>query len=151
MNRRGFFGLIASAALVAAASTTGLGRTLGRLAPPIPILYGDGLHDDTSALNAMLSGQDVYHEATASILAGEDHVVVPRGMYALYDTLVIDRPVLIAGSHFEAQKAYSPMILGKAYSPMILGTENMRDSYIADCVFNTKGLGGTCLDFRRVS
>lgn len=49
-----------------------------------PILYGDGLHDDTEALNALLCQRDVIH----------DHKVYRRGL----DIEIIDGEYRISGS-----------------------------------------------------
>jgi hypothetical protein len=53
MNRRAFFRLAAGAAL------TPLAAKVAAAFPDAPILYGDGIHDDTAAVQAFIDGQVV--------------------------------------------------------------------------------------------
>jgi hypothetical protein len=55
VNRRGFFRGVAGVAAAAMLPA----RALVALLPAIPILYGDGIHDDTAALNVWGRGGQV--------------------------------------------------------------------------------------------
>lgn len=57
VNRRDFIGrgALAIAGIVVA------GGLPGRSAGPHPVLYGDGVHDDTVALESWMNGQPVIH------------------------------------------------------------------------------------------
>ncbi len=71
---------------VVAVSVVGLSSTK---AEPIPILYGDGVHDDTEALQALFDGQKV-RTADGSIFKEQNGVVhLPAGEYNLITKLRI--------------------------------------------------------------
>lgn len=53
ITRRSFFRLIAGAAIAPVASKASM------VLPDVPILYGDGIHDDTVALQALIDGKTV--------------------------------------------------------------------------------------------
>lgn len=98
MNRRHFFGSLAGAAAAVAISAY---ATDSLAASSVPILRGDGAHDDTVALQAMLNGRDVMRP-DGTLMCGSDHIVLPPGQYAVSSTLWISRPSYIMNSKFIA-------------------------------------------------
>lgn len=95
MNRRGFLAACA-AAMMATAVATKLGDTVTRLSDRlVHILHGDGKHDDTAALQALLDGDAVWDART-----GREKVVVDGfldlsgGTFAVYDTRRVRGSVL---------------------------------------------------------
>jgi hypothetical protein len=77
MNRRQLFGTLAALTVT----------VVPLVAREKPRLYGDGIHDDTAALQA--------------ILDSGPGAVLPSGRYLLSKPLVVTQPnTVIAGSHF---------------------------------------------------
>lgn len=93
MNRRGFLkgmlALSAAPAIVKAGSLMPLGRIWTHSAGGIITLYGDGVTDDTLALQALINGQRVMYGEEILQASGRE-VYVPRGHYAISDTLHVD-------------------------------------------------------------
>lgn len=85
-TRRGFFKLLAGAALAPVASKA------AALLPSIPVLYGDGVHDDTEAFQALLDGK-VIEFADAGMAEGAgwfgDVLNLPRGIFRVTSTPVM--------------------------------------------------------------
>ena len=77
-TRRGFFKLIAGAAIAPVAAKA------AALMPSAPILWGDGVHDDTEALQALLDGR-VVEFVDASMAQGAgwsgDYFRMPNGIF----------------------------------------------------------------------
>ncbi|MEQ9565484.1 MAG: hypothetical protein RLN85_06670 [Pseudomonadales bacterium] len=78
MNRRSFFKLTAGAAIAPVAA---------KLVNPLtPVLWGDGVHDDTSALQALLDGEVVEfaNPSTASGAGWSENIFrMPGGIFRL--------------------------------------------------------------------
>jgi hypothetical protein len=100
-TRRGFLG-----AMLAAAAAPAIIRPASLMPiyipkPRILTLWGDGIHDDTAALQALIDGERVIGldgRPMAGMLAG--------GVYRLTDTLVFDpgTSVVMLDTHFLAQE-----------------------------------------------
>lgn len=96
MNRRTF--LQSSAVALGA---TVLLRDVFALSRP-PILYGDGVHDDSTAFESWINGM---------VVMGADGEQIPKGL--LRDkTMLITRPILSTGTHSRAV-TQCDIILGK--------------------------------------
>jgi hypothetical protein len=87
MKRRAFFKLIAGAALSPVASKMAIAL------PSVPVLYGDGEHDDTHALQALLDG-DVVEFAYPEMAKGagwvDDVFTMPQGMFRTTETIIFN-------------------------------------------------------------
>lgn len=86
MNRRAFFKLTAGAAIASALPLPGA---------TAPIIYGDGVHDDTEALQALLDGKVVEFADPAMADGAGWHgakLRFPEGIFAISDTLRVDVP-----------------------------------------------------------
>lgn len=87
LSRRGFLtGVIAVGAVAA----------LPALASDMPILYGDGVHDDTAALQAFIDGKPVIRDGVVYRCDGDEPVVLHGGIYEISDTLVFDNSAKLA-------------------------------------------------------
>lgn len=93
-TRRQFFQLIAGAALT---------PVLARAGTIHPVLWGDGIHDDAPALNALFRG-DVVEFATPDIEARtiiDDISVHLKGAFRMESPLKISRPIHLVGGEFD--------------------------------------------------
>jgi hypothetical protein len=85
MKRRTFFKLIAGAVLSPVASKVAIAL------PSVPVLYGDGEHDDTDALHALLNGEVVefaYPEMAEKFSWIDGVPKLPQGIFR------IDAPIM---------------------------------------------------------
>jgi len=82
MTRRGFLGRVSAGA----ASALLPSRILVALLPAIPILYGDGKHDDTAALQAWGRGEVVHRPDGEPV--GQ---TIQDGYFVVSDTIAITR------------------------------------------------------------
>lgn len=97
ISRRGFFGALASAT-IAIAATTRLGNTLlAPIAKRWTILHGDGINDDTDAINAFMRSDPVAKLDGTPIVGN----LLPRGSYLLSAPIVMQSQKVIAHSFFE--------------------------------------------------
>lgn len=90
LSRRLF---LSGALSVAAAAVTNAPVLAGEpKAAPLPILYGDGVHDDADALNALLSGRPFFCD-NQYILAsnGEGWVHLANGLFRIGKTIKVTR------------------------------------------------------------
>lgn len=82
-TRRRFFQLLAGAALAPVAAKA------AAILPSVPLLYGDGAHDDTAALNALLRGDVVEFGPKLSGDGGWGQIIgrpllrLPSGQYRI--------------------------------------------------------------------
>ena len=89
MNRRGFFRLVAGAALAPVVAK------VGQAFPLPPILWGDGVHDDTAALQALIDGEIVeFADRTIADGCGwiEDVLHLPKAIYRTSEALQLRNP-----------------------------------------------------------
>lgn len=96
MDRRGFLSAILAAGVAPAFIDSRILMPL-RLVTPVmalPVFYGDGIHDDTVAMQAMLDGQQVQHAITGELLGGNNEIVSGFG----YTVLVSDSLHVRAGT-----------------------------------------------------
>ena len=100
MKRRGFIGSLAAIGFAPLIPT----RVLVALLPAIPILYGDGLHDDTAALNVWGAGRRVKRPSGAEVGPW-----VEGGRFLVSDTINITRQdsVGIVGNRFDPTPEWS--------------------------------------------
>jgi urease gamma subunit len=90
MNRRGFFKALAAATAIAVVSTTRLGQAVIDVARSgYHVLVGDGVTDDTAALQALIEGEEVF-SASGVRLSGGYIPLAPSGKYLLTDTITLD-------------------------------------------------------------
>lgn len=132
MNRRGFLG-----ALLAAAAAPAIVRA-GSLMPvyvPRPsgllTLWGDGVHDDTAALQAMLMGAAVRY-GTAILEPNAGRIFLPPAIFKLSDTLTLSKEkkaLHVSGAQFVADASMPES------APMIYA-EHGAEGSIQGCHFN---------------
>lgn len=87
LTRRGFLGLCAAAGLAAAAATTRLADVVKDLVPQWLILYGDGEHDDTEALQALIDGKEVMRPDGELLSPGIATVSIQHMHFQVFKTL----------------------------------------------------------------
>jgi TAT (twin-arginine translocation) pathway signal sequence. len=85
MNRRDFLRVTLAAAAVVATPVL-LTKAMER---ELPVVYGDGVHDDTEGLQAALDGRDfVCRDGCVKVLNGSAHIV--GGNYRISRTLRVN-------------------------------------------------------------
>jgi len=95
MNRRFFLGgLIAAPAGVAADNIMPV-RSIERLM--LPVLWGDGVHDDYPAVQAMINGARYLFGGRIMQQSGSV-INVPNGTFWLGGTILMNRPSLVRGA-----------------------------------------------------
>lgn len=67
-------------------------RSLFSAWPGMPTLWGDGIQDDTAALQTMMNGRAVYLHRSRKIYNGQTFVSLPSGKYRITDTLHVPYP-----------------------------------------------------------
>ena len=99
LSRRSFLGgILAAATLV---------RPTSVLARPVPMLWGDGLHDDTEALNALLSGGEFEVSREGLALRRAGMILLDKGHFLVSDTIGVETErVTIMGSAFQASPTF---------------------------------------------
>ena len=139
MNRRGFFKALAAATAIAVVSTTRLGQAVIDVARSgYHVLVGDGVTDDTAALQARLDGEPVI-SPTGEQLSGTGTVYLPSGYtYRLSETLTVSGPIVLRGLRINGHEIGDdkPLLLLKD-SQFIQGGYSC-GSVIEDCQFFRK-------------
>jgi hypothetical protein len=130
MNRRGFFKALAAATAIAVVSTTRLGQAVIDVARSgYHVLVGDGVTDDTAALQALIDGREVFN-ASGVRLSNVYIPTAPPGRYLVTDTLTIDdnSRILIRGSDITCN-------IADENKPMFnfIGTKLNLNADIRDC------------------
>jgi len=69
----------------------------------LPVLYGDNIHDDTVALQALLDGKPVKLKSDGSVWKqvfkrGHPYVYLPEGLYRITNTLTVKRGLSLIGN-----------------------------------------------------
>lgn len=83
VSRRGFLGGVLTGFAVVALPDVALSK-------PIPILWGDGKHDDAPAFNALLRGERVHVKADGAIIeVGDGLAVIEKGVFLLGSTVML--------------------------------------------------------------
>lgn len=100
----------------------------GQLVKPafaMPMIFGDGIHDDTRGLNALLAGEP-FHVENEGVIVHEGNIL--GGTFKITDTLYLRDNVIISGSGFLVPewKSDRPIFDGQG-----------RDCLIKDCMFST--------------
>lgn len=113
MRRR--FLILAAPAIVAAPSLMKISPLINALAAPLLTLYGDGVHNDTEALNAFLRGEKVFNKLLGGVVGGDSHLTLHHsGPFLIDDTIKIGtRPTFIAGCSFRMSRDFpsgSPLL-----------------------------------------
>ena len=89
IERRGFLGAMLAVAMAPAIIRA---ESLMKIAPPKIMaaftLYGDGLHDDTVAINALLAGNLVQTAAGVLLRPDAGRIFLPVGNYAMSSPLI---------------------------------------------------------------
>ena len=94
MNRRGFLKVVFSAA-AASAVPIALNKALRS---PTPVIYGDGIHDDTAGLQAAFNGQDfVCHKDLVSVSG--DTVHLSGGTFLISKTIEVGGTRSLRATH----------------------------------------------------
>lgn len=92
LSRRGFFGGL-TAALVAAPAVVHAGNLMKVYTPRPLTLWGDGVHDDTAALQDFISGNKVkfVRQVLEPMIGPDGHkaIVLPRGIFATSAPLLV--------------------------------------------------------------
>lgn len=81
ISRRGFLSGSLKVTAAVAAATTFVGFAA------VPKLWGDGIHDDTAALNAFFRGEQIEHAGAIVALRSPDGFVFRGGRYLISDTV----------------------------------------------------------------
>ncbi len=134
MQRRSFLG-----AMLAGLVAPAIVRT-DSLMRPAPlrgmVLWGDGIHDDTVALNDFVRGRPVLRPDGSRLLQQPGgRLYVPAGTYAISSSLVVTNETEMVGSELKASPDMDV--------PMIYVPEGVRGARITDCniVGNGKCVG----------
>ena len=111
VNRRGFLKIAFGAAAVTAIPVV-LTRALERR---LPVIYGDGVHDDTEGLQAALDGREFICRDSCVTVYGTD-VFMHGGNYRISQTLHVGRGLrgaknaTIMGCRFDSPNTLDPFI-----------------------------------------
>lgn len=73
---------------------------LPELGPTVPILYGDGVHDDSPGLQALINGEPVDKRDNASRMLPDGTLYISAGTYLIGETVRLRR-LNIQGSYFK--------------------------------------------------
>jgi hypothetical protein len=101
MNRRGFLGGILAAGMAPMVVSAGVLMPVRSIIVPLPIMWGDGIHDDSAAFQALIDGRPVERRdgiateidqsaGPAILLAAAGHysvanLIIPSGGLRLLD------------------------------------------------------------------
>ena len=102
----------------------------------VPILWGDGEHDDTDALSALFTGKPVKTMGgdTFRSLFEDGWAALNGGQYLITDTIKTAAPMYITGATF-----FGPTLKGRAFMEFYGGKPPPGAKYhtvVKDCTFN---------------
>jgi hypothetical protein len=101
-TRRGFLGAMLAAAVAPAIVRAGsLMPIYVPKAPKLLTLWGDGVHDDTAALQALIGGTSVIYHGTQYIPCN-GRIVVPQATFLVNAPLVLTRDTDFNAAHIES-------------------------------------------------
>jgi hypothetical protein len=106
MKRRELFGALAALAVAPTAP----------LARPIPRLYGDGIHDDTAALQRLLDEP-------------VDYVFLPEGNYRITSSLVFKRGTMLRNSVIHNDHQGSAIVVGDGVQGCVIVRNTITGGY----------------------
>jgi len=92
------------------------------IVPPSFVLYGDGIHDDTAAMQALIRG-DMVRNAKGLILHNSGTVVIPPASYIVSSTITFTRPTEMRGSYIAVKHKGHAFLLDwqRGQSSVMLG------------------------------
>lgn len=96
------------AAALALAPALVRAENIMRIKPPTLILYGDGVHDDTHAVNALISGEKVWSGVLRRYIAPEGNDIhVPFGTHRMTGSIRVagDGHINFGGGTFDFSDA----------------------------------------------
>jgi hypothetical protein len=87
--------LLFGAAALALAPAIARAENIMRIKPPTLILYGDGVHDDTHAMNSLVSGERVWSGIHQHWVTPKgNYIRLPDGHHKITDSIRISRDAL---------------------------------------------------------
>lgn len=99
MNRRGFIGSILAAAAAPAIISGGVLMPIKVLRNSPLVLWGDGIHDDTAALQGVMDGKTVYQlDPMSGVLVKVANKSITNGQFRVSSTIVMGEGASIGGS-----------------------------------------------------
>lgn len=102
LSRRSFLG-----GILAVGTAATLVRSAPLLPRALPMLWGDGLHDDTAALNALLSGGEFEVSREGLALRKAGMILLREGNFLVSDTISIGTEgTTIVGGIFQASPTF---------------------------------------------
>lgn len=136
LSRRGFLGAMLAAA---AAPAIVKSDSLMRVVVPRPVLltlWGDGVRDDSQALQALVDGQAVMYQGREFRPGGDGVVHFPAGTFAVGSAVALASGAKLFGNGVQLRALHK--------GPMLdLVTRNAQDVYIRD--FHFIGLGESAI------
>jgi len=128
LSRRSFLGGVLALSVAAAAAPV-------LALADVPVIYGDGVHDDWAGLQAMFDGRPFRVTDGAALVATEG--VLNGGIFSLSKTLVI------RGSHITIQRA--AFNAADDFEGEAMLRVHGDGCVIAHCVINGRGAASTAL------
>lgn len=121
MNRRGFLGAILAASMAPAIARSGVLMPIYVPKPDLLRLWGDGMHDDTLALQAIFDGKPVFG---AEPFSEGGSVYLSGGIYRISSTILIGAGAhtVIGSTFIAAPELEAPMLQFKGPGSMVAGS-----------------------------
>ena len=127
LSRRGFLGAVLAAA---AAPAIVKSENLMRIVVPRPALltlWGDGVHDDAQALQALIGGQSVAFQGRAFGPRPDGSIYLPAGTFAMGAAAVIGSGTRLMGNGAQLKALHK--------GPMLELPKGAQNIHIADIHF----------------
>lgn len=125
LSRRGFIGglgaILAAPAIVKASSLMPV-RAL------VPTLYGDGIHDDTEALNYLFARGRIF-TPTGIIKDWGDGIVIDGGHYKVSDTIQCTRRFHLRNAVFATNDSDKPTLAMRSTGSYVMGSHFTNTTY----------------------
>lgn len=144
ISRRGFMGALLAAAVAPAivrASSLMPIHVPKIILPSYMTLWGDGLHDDQPALQALIAGGLVVDKAGKLIEPREGTLYLPAGTYAISNAITLKKNelrVTVVGSHIKA-------LPGFPKEAPLIHLDKGANATLTDC--HLTGAGGPAIKF----
>lgn len=130
ITRRAFFkGLMATAAI---APVIVRAESLMKIALPPEkklILWGNGIIDDTAAMNGLLSGKNVYRQSGELIQSFGKYLEVPQGIYRMSNPVIIGSNTQIRGSTFKFDGHQSAFVRAEGSGSSVINCHFIGEAY----------------------